>query len=253
MMMLSAKLQKIQCDKWAEQGETFSEELYVTNIPVYEDLKSSRTYLSIAIGIALTWTKHAVWDETFISKASGFIDGANSFDQKDAEMYKHRFGAQQLFEALNGLKCFHGEIKKIIPEFETCSAKDIKKFQDQSFRRLSAMKDAGRAYGVGPWLFLGPFKIILGLEKRLWDNSEIDAVVLPSGIEVNRAVKKIVKAGYPIASSFDANYLVNEERTLGEGYTIDTLIQDLLSKIAAISQTRTMHINSAFYLYGAEG
>lgn len=250
--MLINQLQQIQCQKWAKEGQAFSEELYDSNIEIYDRLKDRYTYFAIANGIALTWTKHALYDANFVEIVASFFDGKRSLVAKDVDPYKHRFGLDSLYLAILGLKEFVVEIKSEIPDFSTCTAKEMKKFQDRSFNRLCILKKDNRANGVGPWLFLGPMKIILGLEKRLWKNTEIDAIILPSGIEVNRGVKKIIKMGYPVTKTFDENFLVNEEKTLEEGYTIDTLIQNLLSEIAKIGKTRIIHINSAFYLYGSQ-
>lgn len=250
--MLSAKLQEIQCKKWAKDGEAFSEELYDGNVEFYNLLKSKYSYFSIANGIALTWTKHAKYEFPFVEMAAAYLDGLRSISLADVDPFRYRFGTESLFTSLQGIRSYKNKIQKIIPDFTICSAKEIKKFQDSSFTRLANMKANEEAYGVGPWLFLGPFKIILGLEKRLWNNPEIDSVILPTGIEVNRGIRRIIKAGYPVSKTFDVNWLENEERTLEEGYTIDTLIQNTLLEIAKIGGTRVIHVNSAFYLYGAE-
>jgi len=114
------------------------------------------------------------------------------------------------------------------------------------------IKNTGKARGIGAWLFLGPFKIILAQETRLWNNQEIDSIILPSGFEVCRGIRKIVRAGYPVCKGFDEYCIKNEEKTLSDEYASDLLIQDLLTKVAVIGNTRTIHINSAFYLYGSE-
>lgn len=250
--MLNRQIQALKCKEWADSGFAFSIELLEANLEMFNLLESSNSYFSIANAIALTWTKHAKFEKEFIKLAADHFDGYSKFDFEMAEMFKYRFGSESLFNAIDGLSSYINKIRKITPDFKSCSAKDLKKFQDTSFVRLVSMKNKHEAYGVGPWLFLGPFKIILGIERRLWEQPEIDSIILPSGVEVCRGIKKIIKSGYPVCESFEESYLYNEEKSLTEGYTIDTLVHGLLSDIARIGETRCIHINSAFYLYGSE-
>jgi hypothetical protein len=245
------KLIDLKCKELAQKGLQFSEELYDGNIEMYDRLFPVYDYFSIALSIALTWTKHAQYEFEFIKYACSFFKKETDLDYRVLAKYHYRFGDGGLADAMTGLLEYRDAIKNIIPDFASCDSKAFKKFQDRSLNILLNLKEMGKAYGVGPWLFLGPIKIIVGMEKRLWRDPGIDAIILPSGIEVQRGITKLIDSGFALAQSFDSHHLENEEKSLLEGFSIDTIIQNFLSQIAKRSDTRVLHINSAFYLLGS--
>jgi hypothetical protein len=246
------QLVDLKCRELTQKGFRFSEELYDDNFDMYDQLLPTYDYFSIALSIALTWTKHAQYKFDFIKYACSFFKKEVDLDYSVLAKYHYRFGDEGLANAMTGLLEYRDAILKIIPDFTSCDSKALKKFQDRSLNILSNLKNLGKAFGVGPWLFLGPMKIIVGMEKRMWNDPGIDAIILPSGIEVQRGITKLIDSGFVLAQTFDRHHLENEEKSLLEGFTIDTIIQNFLSQIAKRSDTRVLHINSAFYLLGSE-
>ena len=241
-----------QCIEFAEKGYEFNIDLYNENRGFLDKLISSCSYYSIALAIGLTWTKHAKYEFNFIDYASNYFDDRESLDNDVVSRFAWRFGDESLKNGLRGLKVLKNNVYDYIPDFLTCDSKSIKKFQDMSLHVLQKLKDEELVYGVGPWLFLGPFKIIIGTEQRLWDDPNIDAVLLPTGVEVNRGIRKLIREESLLVRDFDQNWLVNEEGSLMEGITNDQLIQNVLLKIAEQANSRVLHINSAFYLFGRD-
>jgi hypothetical protein len=248
---MKEQLIDLKCRELALKGIKFSEELYNNNIDMYDQLNPTYDYFSIALSIALTWTRHAQYKFEFVKYACSFFIKEVELDNNILKKYHYRFGDEGLAQAMTGLLEYRDAILKIIPDFTSCDSKALKKFQDRSLNILSNLKNSRKAYGVGPWLFLGPMKIIVGMEKRLWNDPGIDAIILPSGIEVQRGITKLIDSGFGLAQSFDRHHLENEEKSLLEGFSIDTLIQNFLAQIAKRADTRVLHINSAFYLLGA--
>jgi hypothetical protein len=249
---LKEQLLRVQCRKFAIDGEQFSAELRDENLAFFTELESSHRYYSIALAIALTWTKHAKYEADFIRYAVGFFDSQDSTDASLVERFALRFGAESLERAMNGLRTFENNLSAVVPDFHTCDVKDIKKFQDKSLQRLYRLIQDSQVSGVGPWLFLGPIKVILGVQDRFWGDPNIDSIILPTGVEVNRGIRKLIANNSLLVKDFDPNWIVNEEGGLMEGFSNDQLIHNVLRKIAEIGETRVLHINSAFYLYGKE-
>lgn len=244
------QLEKVQYKEWADSGQAFSEDLWAANSKHLIRMGKSASYFSIVLAISLIWTKHAKDKDIFIERASLFFEDKDKLDDKFFDVQSHRFGPEGLKTSVIGLKEFKKEIDKIIPDFRQCNPKELKLFQEKALRKLELLKNKGLAKGVGPWLFLGPYKIILGIEKRLWNDSTIDTIVLPSGIEVIRGIRKAIKSGCSLFKDFKKEYLFNEEGTLLDGYAIDNIIQTYFLKVAEATQSKAIHINSAFYLYG---
>lgn len=211
----------LKCKELAIRGLKFSEELNDANRAFLRRLLPSYDYFSIALSIALTWTKHAQYEFDFIKYACSYFAKESELDQVILKRYQYRFGDEGLAVALAGLSEYRQAISEFIPDFTTCDSKALKKFQDKSLSILVNLKNNKKAYGVGPWLFLGPMKIILGTEDRLWKDPGIDAIILPSGMEVRRGITKLIDSGFSLAQTLDRNHLVNEEGSLIEGYTID--------------------------------
>lgn len=241
-----------RCMEFAERGRNFSEELLQGNLEIIDRYQDSHSYFSIVLAIALTWTKHAKYDFCFFDYAVPFFESENDINLEIVCHFDWRFGEEALVNAMNGLRVFKNEIRNITPDFTNCDSKAIIKCQDRSLHVLESLKNTGRITGVGPWLFLGPFKIIIGSERRFWDDPNIDSVLLPSGIEVNRGIMKLINDGSVLVKDFDPKWIVNEEKSLLEGIGNDRIVQNALQKIADTANTRVLHINSAFYLYGRE-
>ena len=243
------KLEMIQFKEWANRGLQFSEELWESNQNQLQKINDKASYFSVVLAISLQWTKHALPEDDFVNRASLFFDDKDSLDNKFYKKYCHRFGEDSLRLSMSGLKEFRNEVKKIIPDFLNCTPKDIKRFQDKALERLRSMKRQAKATGVGRWLFLGSFKIILGSEKRFWNDPTIVSIILPSGIEVVRGVRKAIKSNISLFQGFRPEYLSEEEGSL-EGLTTDSIIHSYFKTIADATNSKAIHINSAFYLYG---
>lgn len=247
---MKEQLLRMQCEQFADEGYSFSLDLYNDNQTFKTNLIQDHEYFSISLAIALTWTKHAKYELGFIKYASEFIESDADIEQSEIENYSLRFGHSTLAEAMNGLRIYRNSVKDIVPDISSCDAKELIIFQNKGLRVLESLIADNQISGVGPWLFLGPFKIILGTEKRLWEDPNIDTIILPTGFEVRRGIHKLISNQSLLVKDFDLNWITNEEGTLLEGYGNDELIQNVFKKIAELGNTRVIHINSAFYLYG---
>ncbi len=241
---------KIQAKLLAEKGLEFSYVLRNDMDYYFSRLSSECSYFSIVLAISLTWTKHAQYNEQFVGYASKFIDGKIQKDEDIIENSKYRFGYETLETALTSYRMFLGRIRGVLPDFHTCSLDEITRLQHNLLRRLHTMRETREVLGIGCWLFLGPFKIILGHQERLWRTPNIDDLILATGVEVERGLYRLRDNDYSFMRDFDSNWLDQGNKGLLESYGTCIILHDRMKIIAEIANTPAIHINSALYLYG---
>ncbi len=124
--------------------------------------------------------------------------------------------------------------------------------QQRLLSQLNDFRNTGQVTGIGPWLFLGPFKIILGDQQRLWNIQGIDAIVLPTGMEIDRGINRLIDEGYTFMNDFDPHWLEENTNSLLDNYATCSMVHTHIIKIAEIARTSALHINSALYSYGRQ-
>ena len=141
-----------------------------------------------------------------------------------------------------------------MPDFDTCSVNDINKLQSLLLTRLSNYRNNNEITAISTWLFLGPFKIILGNQERLWNVNGINAITLPTGLEVNKGIIKLKKLNYDFMEDFDLSWLdevtSKNEDPLLNNYATSKMVHAHLVKIANITDVPVLYINNALHLYG---
>lgn len=235
-------------DYLGSHGLIFCEELHTRSHHFFQTLPNN--YFAIACAISLCWTGHSKYDDDFIIYASAFIDAKVGKDVKIAKEYSLRFGEEGLDTALTNFRIYLNRVKNIIPDFNTCSVQDINILQQRLLGKLSQLRDNGEVVGIGPWLFLGAFKIILEDQKRLWDNEGLDAIIMPTGLEVDRGIVRLKNEGYTFMKDFDLHWLEENTGSLSDNYATCIMVHSHIVKIAKIAKTSALHVNSALYKYG---
>lgn len=178
----------------SEQGEKFSEDLRNNNRYYFEHLPYS--YFAIASAISLTWTRHAQYEPEFIDYAAGFIDGENTYDSDIVLKFSYRFGAEGLETALKNYRIYYNRSRDLMIDFDSCNTHQLSRLQTKLLNRLDMLRNTNVVSAIGPWLFTGPFKIILSDKDGLWDNDGLNAIVLPTGMEVDRGIEKLITEDY---------------------------------------------------------
>lgn len=235
-------------DYLGAHGLIFCEELHTRSHHFFQTLPNN--YFAIACAISLCWTGHSKFDDDFIIYASAFIDAKVAKDAKIAQKYSLRFGEEGLDTALTNFRIYLNRVKNIIPDFNICSVQDINILQQRLLGKLSQLRDNGEVVGIGPWLFLGAFKIILEDQKRLWNNEGLDAIIMPTGLEVDRGIVRLKNEGYTFMKDFDLHWLEENTGSLSDNYATCIMVHSHIVKIAKIAKTSALHVNSALYKYG---
>jgi len=122
--------------------------------------------------------------------------------------------------------------------------------QEHFLEVTDQLRKQGFIYGIGPWLFCAPFKIVAAHRRELWNDPALDGVLMPVGLEVNRGVRKLIRQRTSWTKGIDENMIGEEEGDLMEGMGTVALVQDLSKKIARSFDSRVIHVNSGLYLYG---
>jgi hypothetical protein len=204
-----------------------------------------------AIAYSLTWTGHAnqKYLDTFVKQSTAYLKTGDHGKLQEAIGHFGRFSPEQLENALKGWKLILDESKAKIGA--KCTVDEIIAMQKRCLDWASILLSKGKLHGVGAWLFSAPFKIICAQRNDLWANEKLDDIMLPSGLEVVRGIKKAKKHGYMFADDLDSNHLVETEGDLLEGMGSVSLIHNLCKTLAKNANTRAVHLNSGLYAYGA--
>jgi hypothetical protein len=231
-------------------GIEFSEALRDEVRPFFKTLTDS--YVAIAAALSLTWTRHAQLEEAYVRYSAAYIDGTVAYDSAIAIRYQQRFGADALDDVLLNYRKYYRNIRTLMPDFNACDVHSLIRLQERLLNRLNALRNERSVVGIGPWLFTGPFKIILSDQDRLWNNNGLNAIVLPTGIEVDKGIERLISEGYGFMDDFDLNWLEagQGENSLLDNYATYNIVHEYISRIGTITSTPAIHINSALYLYG---
>jgi hypothetical protein len=230
------------------EGTNFSNSLRDDNRGYFENLPN--TYFSIAAAISLTWTKHALYEEDFISYAASYFDELIERDISIAMRFNYHFGSEQLDNALLNYRKYYKNVRDLMPNFYTCDIHDLTRLQQRLLSRLDNLRIKRTVNGIGPWLFTGPFKIILIDQNRFWNQDGINTIILPTGIEVERGINRLISENYSFVSDFDPHWLEQNTNSLLDNYATYSMVHTFIENIGKITSTPALHINSALYLYG---
>jgi len=234
----------------ANNGRVFSEQLKNEIDVFYDLLGETNSYFAITLAISLTWTKHAKDDVDFVKYASDFIDRKISKDEKFVKSSSFRFGYDGLDIALKNYRILLNKVKSDLIDFNNCSVDELTRLQYRLSNKISFLKRDGIITGIGPWLFLGPFKIIINHQKRLWDKPNLNKIVLATGFEVEKGLKRLKHEKYFFMDDLDKSLQIKRSKTLLDNYANCAILHERIKKIAKIANTSTIHINSGLHLYG---
>jgi hypothetical protein len=232
----------------SEQGKDFSVSLRDDNRWYFTNLSNS--YFAIAAALGLTWTKHAKFEREFVEYAANYLDLLVERDPSISIRFCLRFGSEDLDSALLNYRNYHKHIRSLLPDFYNCDINDLARLQQRLLNELNRLRNERLVEKIGPWLFTGPFKIILGDQDRLWTHDAINAIVLPTGMEVDKGVKRLFKEKYSFMKDFSPRWLELETKSLLDNYATYTMVHTYIANIGKLTGTPAIHINSALYLFG---
>jgi hypothetical protein len=240
-------LEEQLAQRMAERGEEMNLEIFSHQNRLFRIFRN-KDYFAVAIANAFTWTGHAVEQDNFFKFAIDYLTTGNITSLRKAEAFSGRFGPEKLSSGLQGWKSISDQLGS--QNFLSCDDRRLHDIQEECFLIANRLLDQRQISGIGPWLFCAPFKIVAAHRKDIWKSESLDEVLMPLGLEVVRGVRKLIQQGCTYTQGLDKSMLSEEEGGLVEGMGTVMLVQGMSKKIAQISRTRVLHINSGLYLYG---
>lgn len=201
---------------------------------------------SVWMAEALAWARFAKRDDAFFAAAAGFIDEGDPALLDAATQFPDRFGPERLRDALAAYRCWYEEMETVLRDVEPEPVR-WKAVQEKSLRVAERLKQRGAFRQVGLWLFPAPFKIMAVAHAETWQEQALDAVVMPTGTQVVRALRilnsdRVVK--------IDNKVLGASERTFADEYTNLWTLQLPQKHLASAGKTSLLHINGALHALG---
>jgi hypothetical protein len=141
-----------------------------------------------------------------------------------------------------------GDFRVPSPPDGKSSAKEVIKFFQDSFTVLKQLDWRKERHWVGPWTFLGAFKLYLIHEDRLWSDPGIDAITMPMGGE---SEGYSFERGWKALESLNLVSPLASTHSFADGMAKAAQAHSEVVQLAALAKTRALHINSGIYLLGS--
>ena len=201
---------------------------------------------TVCMAEALVWARYAVRDDAFFTAAAAFIENGSPQLLDDACQHPDRFGAERLRDALAAFRRWYDEMTDSLSAV-TATPLQLKALQERSLRVAGKLKRIGELRGVGLWLFPAPFKIMAVAHPEIWDDATLEAVVMPTGTQVEHALRMLHRANIV---TIDAQILAGGSGTFEDEYTNLWTYQLVQKELAHAGQTTVLHINGALHELG---
>ncbi len=229
-------------------GEPFDHELNAMLQGTRKQLPDASEF-AVWMAESLAWARYARRDAAFFSTATRFIEYGDAELLDDAVEYSDRFGSDRLRDALAAFGRWFDQMRTPLSKI---SAEPLrwKALQERSLRVAEALKKEGELRGVGLWLFPAPFKSMSVAPKETCSDAALDAVVMPTGTQVERALWKLHFDG---VIKIDKKILAGGAGTFADEYTNLWALQLPQKKLADAGGTSVLHVNGALHELGDRG
>jgi len=131
------------------------------------------------------------------------------------------------------------------------SATDIWLYQEIVLNSAGLLGVRKIPKGIGPWLFLGPFKVLAAWKPQYWGSMEFEYLIYPFG--------KVEVSALDFLKEQRADWLGNnlerilqiEEQNFSTASATITQAQDIQKGLAKVAGTHLLHINAGLNKLGA--
>jgi len=236
-------------EKLAKHGKEMNLGISASQENLFVDPHSA-DWFTMAIAECLIWTGHAVRVDHYFEVIARYLTLGNTKALEEMDVFAGRFGPDKLISAVRGWKSILTNL--YVPDVSRTDAHGLCEFQRTCMETALRLFYEKELRGVGAWLFCAPFKIVVAWRKEFWERQELDDLLMPLGLEVNRGLQKLIRQRATYGQNLTKEHLSEEEGTLPDGLATVYMVQDMSRKIASIANTRVLHVNSGLYLYGAD-
>lgn len=211
--------------------------------------------LSVLMAKALVWAGYANEGDSGFDYLINFIDAKEKVDNQEFIDASERMGAEKLKQSTQSYRRFLNLIKSEGFELDNVNTKNLLSTNRSWLSWVERTKKEGKISGFGAWLFSVLFYEIICLREELWDRQELESVLMPFGLEVNRGLRQAKKVGLPAFQNMDSNQLLKYDKgpyesDLNENYSTLMEAQSYISEVAKLVETGVIVINAGLYNLG---
>lgn len=227
----------------AQAGEDFNNE----KNNEYEGIakKNVDKLFFLAIAISLEWGGYARKDEAYYQYATDYLADDNMEALDKASEYTVK-GESQVRVVLSAWKKLLKQ-SGLSPISGKFTLDELVQFQKSLLDEYSRLKVSNRLTHIGPWFLLAPFKILLLMRKDLWNEEKLDQIIMPAGLQVDKAIKLLESKGVKEVSGHKSSLDDKDSNVSLENAQITHRDQE---KLAKTLQPKVFHINSGLHLIG---
>ncbi len=131
------------------------------------------------------------------------------------------------------------------------SATDIWLYQEIVLNSAGLLGIRKIPKGIGPWLFLGPFKLLAAWKPHYWGSMEFEHLLYPFGKEEVSALGFLKEQKADWLGNNLERILKIEEQNFSTASATITQAQDIQKGLAKVAGTHLLHINSGLNKLGA--
>jgi len=209
---------------------------------------------NISVVESLIWARYARREKRFYGLGLDFLEKGSNQIFKETKNLAWRFGPDKLEKVLKSWKILLDELSPI-KLFRDFSLRELSEFQHkQAHGKADILSKTKKLPQMGPWIFCGPFKILGAYRKDLWEDKNLDKILMPLGFQVIRGLRFLRRQG---CLNIDTQLLIEEEPSFGmDAMGTVFIAQDFQKGLAALAGSRILHINSGLFELGkgkAEG
>ena len=161
----------------AVRGEEFNKDLSQRQQNLVNTF-GCNNYFHAAIADAFVWTGHAIEEKTFFESAINYLFTGNWEYLNEAENFFGRFGPLSLYNGLNAWKICLDSTENLNKKISLCTAQELYTIQENYLYIMSHLMDQRKISGIGPWLFCAPFNIVAVYRTELWNDTNLDRVLM---------------------------------------------------------------------------
>jgi len=230
----------------AQAGELMSEKIH-SRMQRLINLHPKIPLFTLSISESLLWARYAKDTKQFLKLSLNYLTKGDEKIFEEIGDLAWRFGPEKLETVFRSWKILLSEleISKLLHLF---SSKQLLIFQQEALNKALTLSKIGRLPQIGAWIFCGPFKILAAYRKEIWDDFELDEILMPLGFQVIRGFRFLKTIGYNIR----VGLLNEEEPSLITGMGTVYIAQNFQKRFANLVQSRILHINSGLFKLGEE-
>lgn len=206
--------------------------------------------IAVMMALALQWADYSTNKTFAFDYLVHFINADVAVNNDKFEKAKGRYGVEALKSTAQSYRKFLNWIKQDDFRHESASAKTLISKQNKWLSWVTIQKAQGAVSGFGAWFFAILFYQIVLLRQELWEDSSLESLCMPTGLEVNKGLRKAKKAGLPAFQNMDETKLIPYDADITDSFSQLMVVQSYLNEVAKKTSSSVIVINAGLYSLG---